>query len=60
MELAGVSAGWLTLGAGLAAGADVILIPEFPYDFSLISAAIGARQKAGRNFSLVAVAENAR
>jgi len=38
----------------------VILIPEFPYDFSLISAAIKARQKAGRNFSLVAVAENAR
>ncbi len=60
VELAGVSAGWLTLGAGLAAGADVILIPEFPYDFGLISAAIGARQKAGRNFSLVAVAENAR
>ncbi len=60
VELAGVSAGWLTLGAGLAAGADVILIPEFPYDFGLISAAIGARQAAGRNFSLVAVAENAR
>lgn len=60
VELAGVSAGWLTLGAGLAAGADVILIPEFPYDFNLISSAIGARQKAGRNFSLVAVAENAR
>ena len=60
VELAGVSAGWLTLGAGLAAGADVILIPEFPYDFGLISAAIGGRQKAGRNFSLVAVAENAR
>ncbi len=52
VELAGVSTGWLTLGAGLAAGADVILIPEFPYDFGLISAAIGGRQRrAGTSHS---------
>ena len=60
VELMGLHAGWLTLGAGLAAGADVILIPEFPYDMKLVVNAILERKRAGRNFSLVAVAENAR
>jgi len=60
VELMGLHTGWLTLGAGLAAGADVILIPEFPYDMKLVIEAILSRKKAGRNFSLVAVAENAR
>ena len=60
VELMGLHAGWLTLGAGLAAGADVILIPEFPYDMKLVVNAILDRKRAGRNFSLVAVAENAR
>jgi len=60
VELMGLHAGWLTLGAGLAAGADVILIPEFPYDMNLVVDAILSRKRAGRNFSLVAVAENAR
>ncbi len=60
VELMGLNAGWLTLGAGLAAGADVILIPELPYDMNLVIYAIQKRQKAGRNFSLVAVAEHAR
>ncbi len=60
VELLGNSSGWLTLGAGLAAGADVILIPEVPYFFDYIIEAIQSRQTAGRNFSLVAVAERAR
>ena len=60
VELMGLHAGWLTLGAGLAAGADVILIPEFPYDMKIVVNAILDRKCAGRNFSLVAVAENAR
>ncbi len=60
VELMGLHAGWLTLGAGLAAGADVILIPEFPYDMKIVVNAILDRKRAGRNFSLVAVAENAR
>ena len=60
VELMGLHAGWLTLGAGLAAGADVILMPEFPYDMKLVVNAILDRKRAGRNFSLVAVAENAR
>lgn len=60
VELLGDSSGWLTLGAGLAAGADVILVPEIPYFFDVIIEAIQERKKAGRIFSLVAVAEKAR
>ena len=60
VELLGNSSGWLTLGAGLAAGADVILIPEIPYYFDVIIEAIQERKKAGRIFSLVTVAEKAR
>ena len=58
-EIMGHRAGWLTLGAGLAGGADVILIPEIPYDVERIAAAIGRRSKHGSNFSIVAVAEGA-
>jgi len=60
VELLGNSSGWLTLGAGLAAGADVILVPEIPYHFDVIIQAIQERKKAGRIFSLVTVAEKAR
>ena len=60
VELLGSCSGWLTMGAGLAAGADVILIPEIPYDFDVVIEAIHRRKAAGRNFSLVAVAEKAR
>ena len=59
-EIMGHGAGWLTLGAGLAGGADVILIPEIPYSVASIAAAIRKRVKAGTNFSIVAVAEGAR
>ncbi len=58
-EIMGHRAGWLTLGAGLAGGADVILIPEIPYDVEKIAEAIGRRSKQGSNFSIVAVAEGA-
>jgi 6-phosphofructokinase len=60
VELLGNCSGWLTMGAGLAAGADVILIPEIPYEFDVVIEAIHQRKAAGRNFSLVAVAEKAR
>lgn len=60
VELIGNTSGWLTLGAGLASGADVVLIPEIPYNFEVIIEAIEKRKKAGRNFSLVTVAEKAR
>mgnify|MGYP000877073692 CR=1 FL=1 len=60
VEIIGNSSGWLTLGSGMAAGADVILVPEIPYHFDVIIEAIMERKKAGRIFSLVTVAEKAR
>jgi len=60
VEIMGHRAGWLTLGAGIAGGADVILIPEIPYAAVSIADAIGRRVRAGSNFSIVAVAEGAR
>jgi len=60
VELMGHQVGWLTLGAGLAGGADVILIPEIPYSVESIAQAIRRRVRAGSNFSIVAVAEGAR
>jgi ATP-dependent phosphofructokinase / diphosphate-dependent phosphofructokinase len=59
-EVMGHRAGWLTLGAGLAGGADVILIPEIPYRVENIAEAIRRRSRSGTNFSIVAVAEGAR
>src|SRR5262245_48864529 len=58
-EIMGHRAGWLTLGAGIAGGADVILIPEIPYDVGTIAQAIRRRSKLGTNFSIVAVGEGA-
>ena len=58
-EIMGHRAGWLTLGAGIAGGADVILIPEVPYDVEKIADAIRRRSRHGTNFSIVAVAEGA-
>ncbi|BDO40547.1 ATP-dependent 6-phosphofructokinase 2 [Cellulomonas sp. T2.31MG-18] len=59
-EIMGHRAGWLTLGAGLAGGADVILIPEIPYTVDAIAQTIKTRTARGSNFSVVAVAEGAR
>jgi 6-phosphofructokinase 1 len=58
-EIMGHRAGWLTLGSGIAGGADVILIPEIPYNVENIADAIKRRSRAGTNFSIVAVAEGA-
>ncbi len=58
-EIMGHRAGWLTLGAGIAGGADVILIPEIPYNVVKIADAIKRRSGRGTNFSIVAVAEGA-
>ena len=59
VELMGRDAGWLTLHAGIGSGADVVLIPEIPYDFNKIVAGLESRRKRGRNFSIIAVAEGA-
>lgn len=59
VEIMGHRAGWLTLGAGVAGGADVILIPEIPYRAEKIAKAIRMRSRSGKHFSIVAVAEGA-
>lgn len=59
VEITGMHAGWLTLAAGLSGGADVILIPEIPYTVEKVVEAILNRNKAGKRFSIVAIAEGA-
>ena len=59
VEIMGHRAGWLALGAGIAGGADVILMPEIPYDVEKVAEAIRQRSRAGKHFSVVAVAEGA-
>src|SRR5687767_164844 len=59
MEVMGRHAGFIALHAGLAGTADVILIPEIPYDIDRVAEKIKARDRAGRHFSIVVVAEGA-
>jgi len=59
-EIMGHNSGWLALGAGIAGGADVILIPEIPYDLDVVSQFLINRRRAGKRFSLIALAEGAR
>lgn len=59
IELMGHKTGWLTLSAGLAGGADIILIPEIPYDIDSICQHLTERRRRGKWFSIVAVAEGA-
>ncbi len=59
VEIMGHRAGWLALEAGVAGGADVILIPEIPYDIRSVVRAIRSRAAGGKRFSIVAVAEGA-
>lgn len=58
-EIMGHSAGWLSLGAGIAGGADVILIPEIPYDLKQVVEHIRTRRQHNKRFSIIAVAEGA-
>jgi phosphofructokinase-like protein len=60
VEIMGHKAGWLALGAGIAGGADVILIPEIPYSIEKVADSILERRKQGKSFSIVAVAEGAK
>ena len=59
VELMGRNAGWIALSAGVAATADVILIPEIPYDIERVCEKIQERYTEGRNFAIVVVAEGA-
>ena len=60
VELMGREAGWIALHSGIAASADVILIPEIPFDIDKVCRKIAAREAAGRHFSIVVVAEGAK
>ena len=59
VEVMGHKVGWLTLNAGMAGGADIILIPEIPYDIDKVIDAIEERHKKGSKFTILAVAEGA-
>jgi len=59
VELMGNKAGWLALYSGIAGGADVVLIPEIPYDVDKVVDAVAARVAAKKSFSIIAVAEGA-
>ncbi len=60
VELMGRHVGWIALESGIAGGADVILIPEIPFDADVIARKVREREEAGRRFSIVVVAEGAR
>jgi len=59
VEVMGHKVGWLTLHAGIAGGADIVLIPEIPYDIDKVCEAIQKRNKAKKGFTILAVAEGA-
>lgn len=59
IEVMGHKVGYVTLHAGIAGGADIILLPEMPYDLDVVINAINARAKAGKRFTIIAVAEGA-
>lgn len=60
IEVMGRHSGWIALEAGLAGGADTILIPEFPIDINEVTALIKKRHQRGKSFSIIVVAEGAR
>ncbi len=59
VEVMGHKVGWLTLNAGMASGADIILIPEIPYDINKVIEKIEERDRNGSRFTIIAVAEGA-
>lgn len=59
VEVMGHKVGWLTLSAGIAGGADVILLPEIPYNIDKIAKVLKKRIENGKKFSIIAVAEGA-
>ena len=60
LEVMGRYTGWIALEAGIAGGADAILIPEKPFDIEEVCEYIKRRQERGRNFSIIVVAEGAK
>ena len=60
VEVMGHNAGWIALHAGVAGGGDIVLIPEIPYDLDIIAEKVKERNRKGRRFSIVVVAEGAK
>jgi 6-phosphofructokinase 1 len=60
IEVMGRNAGWIALHSGIAGGGDIILIPEIPYDADVIAGKVKERNRRGKRFSIVVVAEGAR
>jgi len=60
VEVMGRNAGWLALHSGVASGADVILIPEIPYDLDAIAEVLKRRSRSGKRFSIICVSEGAK
>jgi ATP-dependent phosphofructokinase / diphosphate-dependent phosphofructokinase len=60
LEVMGRYAGWIAIYAGIAGGADVIMIPEIPYSYDVVCGKIQDRERQGKHFSIVVVAEGAR
>jgi 6-phosphofructokinase 1 len=60
VEVMGHTAGWIALYSGIAGGGDIILIPEIPYDVHSIAEKVKERNKKGKRFSIVVIAEGAK
>ncbi len=60
LEVMGRASGWIALESGIAGGADVILIPEIPYDINKVARSILERKNAGKGFSIIVMAEGAK
>lgn len=60
VEVMGRRAGWIALYSGVASGGDIILIPEMPYDINIVAEKVRERNKKGKRFSIVVIAEGAR
>ena len=60
VEVMGRNAGWIALYSGVAGGADIILIPEIPYDLDVIVERVKERNRKGKRFSIIVVAEGAK
>ncbi len=59
VEIMGNKVGWLTLGAGIAGGADMIILPEIPFTLEAVAKGLKRRLDAGKSFNIVAIAEGA-
>lgn len=60
VEVMGRNAGWIALHAGVASGAEIVLVPEIPYDIDVISSRVNDRKERGKRFTIVVISEGAK